>query len=204
MAARRAAGKRRFGRRPRKGSGRQGLWIRQPSYSPTLVEASTATYSDIVLDPSMWERAEQVGTQPKKGAGGAMLERLFCQFSFIVTFDADSAGSFVIPSAECLCSMQSDQFANVIVGTTTFNASLENERVLWHEEYARTDSSFRESAGGAFVGQVQYSGKFESKMKARLADRAVTQSWTLGFDTAGTGISNVSQTAVWTAYMTTP
>ncbi len=191
-------------RRARKGSGRQGLWIRQPSFSPTEVQATTATFSDFVLDPTMWERTEQVGTQPKKGAGGAMLERIFCQFSFIVTFDADTSGSFIIPSCEALCSMQSDQFVNTIVSNTTFDASLENERVLWHEEYARTDSNFRESAGGAFVGQVQFSGKFESKMKARLADRAIAMSWTLGFDTGGTGISDVSATAIWSAYMTTP
>ncbi len=204
MAARRSAGRRRFGQRRRKGVGRQGLWIRQPAFSPTEVQATTATFSDLVLTPDMWERAEQVGTQPKKGAGSAMLERIFCQFSFIVTFDADSAGSFVIPSCEALCSMQSDQFANTIISNATFDASLENERVLWHENFNRTDSSFRESAGGAYVGQVQFSGKFESKMKARLADRAVALSFKMDFDTGGTGISDVATTAIWTAYMTTP
>ncbi len=190
--------------RRKMGDGRQGLWIRQAAYSPTEVSASLGIFTDDVLNPSMWERLVQTGSQVKKGAGGPLLESMVCQYSVIVTNNTDLGSSLVIPTIEMLCSMQSSEFAPIITDNTTFDAALESQRVLWYELAPFQSMGARESSGGAYIVQRQFSGAVQSKMKARLSDKLVTQSFRLGFDTAATGITNVSVLANWFAFVTTP
>lgn len=192
--ARRKPIARRTGRRVQ--SGRQGLWLRQASYSPTLVEQVTGTFSDIVATPDDWERDYQVGTQTMRGAGASRLERMFGQFSFQTTYDTDGATP-ISPVFEVLIWEQSAQFASLVTDGTQFDNILENQRVLWHKTY---ESLVRKNVTGAvFSGYCS----FEVKSKVRLADKSLGFAIRLGFDTAfstrGTDVL-----ANWVGYVTTP
>lgn len=185
--------KRRTGR---KVTGRQGLWLRQPGYSPLLQETATGVYSDLVATPADWERDYSIGTQPMRGAGASRLERMFGQFHFLTTYDAGVSppGS---PMIELLVWEQSAQFATLVTDTGSFDDVLENQRVFWHATYPSLVT--RTIDDSVMQGHCE----FIVKSKSRLSDKSVGFAIRLGFSVAsGTRVTDVA--ANWSGYVTTP
>jgi len=192
--ARRTA--RRFQRRVRRMNGRQGLWLRQPAFSPTEVEGALGTYADIVAQPSDWERNVQIGTQTMKGAGASRLERMFGQFHFSAVWD-EPADRPVSPGIEVMVWDQSSEFASIVTGSASFDDVLENQRILWHKTYQSVTRETKDR------GVLDGTCEFEVKSKVRLADRSIGLAIRLGFDVdEGTRLTDVL--ANWTGYVTTP
>ncbi len=180
-----------------KANGRQGLWFRQESYSPATLDLSVGLQGDTLITPSAWERNLQATTQPKR-VGGARLERVFCQFSMLVSYDATSVFQ-IIPAIEVL------NYVDTSVSLPTSQASYANrldaQRVLWHRLYPAT---IRSQVTDTTVVQVQYSGEWEARSKTRLSDTNVHLIFNSFFDHGGTGITDVTTLVVYTGYISTP
>ncbi len=189
-------------RRPRrrtsfKGNGRQGLWFRQESFSPTDITASVGLQGDTLITPSVWERNVQATTQPMR-KGGARLERVFCQFSMLVSYDATSVFQ-IIPAIEVLNYV--DTSVSLPTSQSSYANRLDSQRVLWHKLYPAT---IRAPITDTTVVQVQYSGEWEARSKTRLTDTNVHLIFNSFFDHGGTGITDVTTLVVYTGYISTP
>ncbi len=194
----RAAG----GRRPRrtirtKRNGRQGLWFRQESYSPADLDTSVGLQGDTLITPEIWERNVQAPTQPMR-KGGARLERVMCQFSMLVSYDATSVFQ-IVPAIEILNYV--DTSVSLPTSQGSYANRLENQRVLWHRLYP---STIRASVVETITNQVQYSGTWEANSKTRLTDTNVHLIINSFFDHTGTGITDVTTLIVYTGYISTP
>lgn len=197
MAARRSF------RRPRRRmrfsqQGRQGMWFRQESYSPTDLQASTGLQGDTLIQPDDWERIVNVQTQPK-AKGGARLERSFCQFSMLVSYDATSTFQ-IIPAIEVLNYAVPQQNA-LPASQAGYATQLQQQRVLWHRLYPAT---IRAGLVDPTVIQVQYAGSWESRSKCRLAEQKINLLFNSFFDHGAADIIDVSTLVVYTGYISTP
>jgi len=188
-----------FASRSRMANGRQGLWLRQPAFSPTLQLASLGIFSDLVADPSDWERDDQIGVQTKKGRGQTRLERQFGEWDFALRFT--NTTNPVIPSFEVMVWEQSSQFATIVTDNATFDTTLENNRILWYSTYP-VNAAYRPGAADS-TGYLYGHARWDVKSKARLSDRAIGLAVRLGFDTAAAGTATVPL-ANWVGYVTTP
>ena len=197
MTARRARKPHRT--RTRMGNGRQGLWLRQPAFSPTEQQASLGIFSDLVADPGDWERDDQIGVQTKKGRGQTRLERQFGEFSFALRFP--NTVNPVIPAFEVMVWEQSSQFGTIVTDNATFDTTLENNRILWYSTYP-VMAAYR-PGGSDNTGYLYGSARWDVKSKARLSDRSIGLAIRLGYDidAAGTGTDTLAN---WVGYVTTP
>lgn len=195
----RAAPRRRrpLSRRSFKGNGRQGFWFRQESFSPTDLDTSVGLQGDTLITPTVWERNVQATTQPKR-KGGARLERVFCQFSMLVSYDATTVFQ-IIPAIEVLNYV--DTSVSLPTSQGSYANRLQNQRVLWHRLYPAT---IRASVDETVINQVEYSGMWEAASKTRLTDTNVHLIFNSFFDHGGTGITDVTTLVVYTGYISTP
>jgi len=196
MATRRAARPRRRRMRFRQ-NGRQGLWFRQESFSPTTLDNTVGLEGDTLIDPADWERNVQPVTQPKR-VGGARLERSFCQFSMLVSYDATTTFQ-IIPAIEVLNYM--GDFSALPTNQAGYATQLDENRVLWHRLYPAT---IRAGLVDPTVIQVQFSGSWESRSKARLSGARVNLIFNSFFDHTQASIIDVSTLVVYTGYISTP
>lgn len=181
-----------------KQQGRQGLWFRQESFSPSVLNASVGLEGDTLISPSDWERFVQSQTQPKI-KGGARLERSFCQFSMLVSYDATTTFQ-IIPAIEVLNYAATTALAPP-TSQANYAARLGDSRVLWHRLYPAT---IRAGLVDPTVVQVQFSGMWESRSKCRLADQEINLVFNSFFDHGGADIIDVSTLVVYTGYISTP
>ncbi len=180
-----------------KANGRQGLWFRQESFSPTDLDTSVGLQGDTLITPAAWERNVQATTQPMR-KGGARLERVMCQFSMLVSYDATSVFQ-IIPAIEILNYV--DTSVSLPTSQASYSNRLENQRVLWHRLYP---STVRNMVSDPTTQQVQYSGSWEAASKTRLTDTNVHLIVNSFFDHGGTGITDVTTLIVYTGYISTP
>lgn len=190
-------------RRPRRmntsANGRQGIWLRQPAFSPTVQLASAGILGETVATPLDWEREESVVTQTKKGAGSTRLERQFGEFHFQLRFTDNTQPT--IPSFEVMVFEQSDQFAFLVDTNATFDGVLANNRILWYSTYP-VSVSYRPS-GSDNQAYMFGTSRWDVKSKARLSDRSIGLAIRLGYDTALAGTVTTTL-ANWVGYVTTP
>ncbi len=191
MARRRASRSRRFK------MGRQGLWIRHEVFIPSNVVTAPLLTEDAVVFPDQWERVSEDTSQPKYGAGGPVLQRVFGSCIWEID-EADSANTILAPNFEVLVFIASTQ-EPAATAAGDFAANLENQRVLHYstmgpQVYARvpTATSLRWNA----------TLRFDSKAKARLAGNdVVVMTRCSESETASVTIRARLQVS---AYLTTP
>ncbi len=122
--------RRRTGRMPRfrRDAGRQGLWARFETFTPTDIVTAPKFTENAVIFPSLWEREFQDPTQPKRGRGGALLKRLFGSVAWEIRV-ANVGTTVNIPVFEVLVFSASDT-EPASTAAADFNTSLETKRVL--------------------------------------------------------------------------
>lgn len=200
MAARRPGFRRRRSSRMRfSQQGRQGLWFRQESFSPSALNVAVGLEGDSLILPSDWERLVQPQTQPRS-KGGARLERSFCQFSMLVSYDATTTFQ-IIPAIEVLNYAQNTRAGALPTSQASYSSRLGDSRVLWHRMYP---ANIRSAIVDPTVVQVQYAGSWESRSKCRLTDNNISLVFNSFFDHGGADIIDVSTLVVYTGYISTP
>lgn len=167
-----------------KRSGRQFWWIRFTPFGMTLVEAGTATHSDILLSETDWQNP--VAGLNSTQRGGARLERLIVDFGLSVeaapSFWQASGAANIALIPEFMVWKQSDQFGSVVTNSTSFDATRADQRVLMdcvpqEVQWQQVDPSANNSIRTVF-------GHYETKSKCRLADAALGVAWRGSFNTA--------------------
>lgn len=111
-----------------KRQGRQGLWVRHETFTPTDVVTAPKYTEDAVVFPQIWEREQLDLTNPKKGAGGPLLKRAFGSVSWEIR-QADTAATVNSPNFEILVFAASTE-EPAASAAADFAANLERQRVL--------------------------------------------------------------------------
>ncbi len=177
MAARRRG---RFSGRRKRADG-HSFWLRPPSFNVTEREATTGTFSDLILAPSDFEDPNIALNDTKKGA--PIVERLVVQLGFSqqYTLEYFNPAGFnqVTMHVEALLYMQSDQFAPLITTSAVFDDVLENQRILGYGvmPYSPTGNSSGSTRSGLAVHM-----SFEPKSKIRLREQAIGVAIRTNFD----------------------
>ncbi len=186
--------------RSRMQKGRQGLWVRQPSFSWTVRSAGLGVASDLVITPNDWEREFQVGTQPKRGAGGPVLQRMFVKIGINFVYTQATDGTLIVPGVETLIWTQDAAFSTQVTSNTSFDDTLLDNRVL---HYGLIGTKSQDVVAGTEV-TVNWMTDIEVKAKARLSQVSVGVAFRTNFDTASTGAVDFSSLGIVSSYLTTP
>lgn len=181
--------------------GRQGLWVRQPSFSWTSRSTALGVLSDLIVTPLDWERELQVGTQPKRGSGGPVLQRMFISAGMNFVYNETTDGTVIAPAAEMLIWTQSSEFGTQVVDNTTFDDTLLANRVLY---YGLIKPSYHETVRDAARTVLNWSHVVDVKAKARLSGVSVGVAIRMNFDVDSTGTVDFSTLGITSSYLTTP
>ncbi len=120
--------RRRRARRAFTAQGRQGLWVRHETFTPSQVVTAPFYTEDAVVFPSLWEREVQDLTNPKRGRGGALMKRCFGSVSWEIR-QSDAANTVLTPNFEVLIfAASTEEPAATAAGD--FAANLESQRIL--------------------------------------------------------------------------
>lgn len=172
-----------------KRAGRRYFWFRDTPAGLTVREAASATHSDLLVDASFWDYQSTALNMTQRG--GARLERLIIDFGLYVDGDdsfwapAGDANIAIIP--EFMLFVQSDQFVTVVTSSATFDSTRDDERILMDEIPTFADNTKDLAPGGRSIRGVR--GRFETKVKARIADRAIGCAWRGFFDTGSANLN---------------
>lgn len=108
--------------------GRQGLWVRHETFTPSNVVTAPLYTEDAVIFPELWEREFQDITTPKSGRGGALMKRMMGSVTWEIRM-SDAASSVVMPTFEVLVfAAATTEPAATVAGDFTIN--LEQQRIL--------------------------------------------------------------------------
>lgn len=108
--------------------GRQGLWIRYETFTPSDVVTAPKLTEDALIFPDLWEREINDITQPKRGRGSALLKRAFGSVMCEIRED-ETANTVLIPNLEVLIFMASTTEPPA-TAAADFAKNLETQRVL--------------------------------------------------------------------------
>lgn len=178
--------------------GRQGLWARYTSFTPSNVVTAPLYTEDALIFPALWERELQDVTQPKRGMGGALMKRAFGQVVWEITQD-DQASTVVVPTFEILVFAASTQ-EPAATAAADFNTNAENQRVL-HYSMKGPDTCLT-STVAAVQTRWYCTMSFDIKVSAKLPGQDIVLSTRCSeTDTASV---DTRPRANFTAYLTTP
>ncbi len=179
--------------------GRQGLWIRHETFTPSEVVTAPLYTEDAVVFPSLWERELQDLSNPKRGAGGALLKRAFGSVSWEIR-QADTANTIAAPNFEILVFAASTE-EPAAASAGEFTANLENQRVLHYKMMGPNTSIIVANATNSatrWYGTMD----FDIKVAARLAGQDIVLTTRCSeTETVDVGINVRAQ---FSAYLTTP
>lgn len=202
MAMRRRRFRRSFA--GRKG-GRKFFWFRFTPFGVTLREAASATHSDIFLDNSDW--VSPVAGINETQRGGPRLERLIVEFGLAI----DGDDSFWVPAGdgnidiipEFMIWKQSDQFGSVVTGSTSFDLSRDDQRIIMDTVPELGPYNSKDLApGGRSIRSVR--GRYETKSKVRLSDASLGIAWRGFFDTGSANLNGYTDWVRPTLLISTP
>jgi len=189
MAARRRRFTRRFAGNK---NGRRYFWYRDTPSGLTLREAATATHSDILIDESFWQLQSSNLNDTQRG--GPRLERLIVDFGLAVHADTPffepSGDGQIAQIPEFMMWTQSDQFVSIVTSSATFDATRDDERVLMDEIPSMSGYAWAVAPAASPVRHIRsIRGRYETKVKARLADRAIGAAWRGFFNTGSANLN---------------
>ncbi len=192
------ARRRRSSRRSMK-QGRQGLWIRYETFTPSDVVTAPKLTEDALIFPELWEREENQITQPKRGAGGPIMKRCFGSVSWEIRED-ETANTVLIPNVEVLVfAAATTEPAATAAGD--FGTALENQRIL-HYSMHGMDNFHNVTTQAANRFRWSQTVNFDVKVSARLAGQDIVL-MTRNSETETVDVV-IGVRAQFSAYMTTP
>ncbi len=194
MARRRSAGRRSVRR-----AGRQGLWVRHETFTPSQVVTSPYYTEDAVVFPELWEREMQDLTNPKRGPGGPLQKRCFGSVSWEVRM-ATTASTVITPFFEVLIFAASTE-EPAASAAADFGANLENQRVLFYKMMG-VDATANITQDDDRRYRWYATMDFDVKVSARLAGQDIVIS-TRASETETTDVT-IGTRAQFSAYLTTP
>lgn len=154
------------------GGGRKFFWIRDEVISLSLVQTNAGILSENILSPVDYEDPEVGLNNAKKG--GARLERLIVEAGFATDGDtayyAASGDANIASIPELMIWAQSDQFANIVTGVTSWDATRDNQRIL-ADVVMPPVSSLTGTTGTALFRQNYIA--LDLKSKVRLAEMSI-------------------------------
>jgi len=180
-------------------SGRQGLWVRHSTFTPSNVVTAPLYTEDAVVFPQLWEREQSVLTQPKRGAGGALLKRCFGSVAWEIR-QSDAGSTIVAPNFEVLIfAASTEEPAASAAGD--FDANLESQRILHYKMMGPT-TSIRVTNTATQLTRWYATMHFDVKVAAKLPGQDIVLTTRCSeTETAEVGIGVRAQ---FTAYLTTP
>lgn len=180
-------------------AGRQGLWVRHETFTPSTVVTAPKYTEDAVIFPDLWEREIQDLTNPKRGAGGPLMKRAFGSVSWEIK-QADDVSTINAPNFEVLIFGASTE-EGPATAASQFVVNLENQRILHYKMVGpNTSLNVFNNPGGRtrWYGMLT----FDIKVNARLAGQDIVFSTRCSeSETADVAINVRAQ---FSAYLTTP
>lgn len=163
--------------------------MRFTPFGVQLQEATSATHSSIIIEETDW--SDPTAGLNDNRRGGVRLERLIVDFGLSVQANADfwrnSGNGNIALIPEFMLHLQSDQFATVVTDSTSFAATRSNMRLLMDE--VPTFESFTQISSFTNEQSIRtVRGRYETKVKARLAELALVVSWRGLFDTGSANL----------------
>ncbi len=176
MATKRRRRSRGFRRQP------QGktFWLRPPAFTITQRQTSAAVFSDLILAESDFQDPSVNLNDTMSGA--PVLERLIvkCGFAQVVNasyFDPAGFGQ-VTMLVEYMIWTQSDQFITGVTGDSTFDLTLQNERIL---AYGTFDFNHEIAVNAALIN-ISLTTTLEPRSKVKLREKSVGIAIRANFD----------------------
>lgn len=182
-----------------KTQGRQGLWVRHATFTPSTVTTAPLYTEDAVIFPDLWEREQSNITQPKRGTGGPLLKRAFGSVAWEIR-QSDVGDTIKMPVFEILI-FQASTTEPPATGANDFVTNLENQRVL-HYSMAGSQHSIIVINDATDITRWYATMKFDIKVQCRLANQDIVMS-TRCSETE-TAEVNINVRALFSAYITTP
>ncbi len=195
MARRRRTGRRVVAR----GDGRQGLWVRHETFTPSDVVTAPKYTEDAVVFPLLWEREQSTLTQPKRGKGGALLKRCFGSVSWEIR-QSDMGSTIISPNFEILIFAASTE-EPAATGAGDFAANLAAQRILFYKMMGPTVTQ-RVTNTASSLTRWYATMDFDVKVAAKLPGQDIVLS-TRCSETVTAEVA-IGVRAQFTAYLTTP
>ncbi len=180
--------------------GRRFFWLRSSPTAVTVKEASTATHADIILSESDYYDPQEGLNDTQRG--GALLERVIMDYGVAVQgTDAfyNAVGDANIASlAEWMMWQQNDQFGTEVTSSASFDLTRNNSRIIMDEiPNLQSEMTMTEN-----IRVIR--GRFETKSKVRLADKAIGLAWRGFYDEASVELLGFTDWARITLLVSTP
>ncbi len=184
----------RFARRSRPPG--HSFWLRPPAFSVSLQEAANGVFSSILLNEADFSDPSLALNDTMKGA--PILERIVCNIGYdqIISEQYFSPAGFnqVTMLVEAMLFTQDDTFATTVTDTTTFDAILENNRILGYEVMkwdmaAGTDYVTNTLTAGQ--SQVRCRAEIAPKSRVKLREKSVGMAIRTNFDTANAAVLSI-------------
>ncbi len=182
----------------RRSMGRQGLWVRHETFTPSDVVTAPKYTEDAVVFPALWEREPQDITQPKRGKGSALLKRAFGAVMWEI-IQTDAASTVFSPVFETLVFAASTE-EPAATAAADFAANLERQRILHYS--AVGPNAVMDQASASTRSRWYAMMAFDIKVAAKLPAQDIVIS-TRCSETE-TAEVDIRVRAQFTAYLTTP
>ncbi len=182
----------------RRKTGRQGLWIRQQIFQPQGF--GNGLYTALIATPADWEREAAQTSNPKRGAGGTVLQRIIGSFqlSLNTTEGFSDANTFI----EVMLWVQDAAFASLVSDSASFDTTFEGQRLLHYDIMTLDYQSYVSD----ITDELRMGGriKWDLKSKARLADQAIGIALRLNYDPTQIAVNDQILGITSSVYVTTP
>ncbi len=153
--------------------GRRFFWLRSSPTAVTQKEAANAVHADIILSESDYLNLQEGLNETQRG--GALLERVIMDYGVAVqgtdAFFNNSGDGNIASIPEFMLWQQNDQFGTEVTSSASFDLTRNNSRVIMNE-IPNMESNMTLTAN---IRTVR--GRFETKSKVRLADKAIGLAW---------------------------
>ncbi len=180
-------------------NGRQGLWVRHETFTPSDVVTAPKYTEDAVIFPSLWEREVQDLTNPKRGRGGALMKRFMGSVNWEI-LQADDVSTVLTPVFEVLVFAASTE-EPAASAAADFGANLESQRVL-HYSMIGPDTFGVVANASATASRWWATLRYDIKVAAKLPGQDIVLSTRCSeSETASVGIRVRAQVS---SYLTTP
>lgn len=179
--------------------GRQGLWVRYATFTPSNIVTAPLLTENSMVPPLIWERNVSDTTNPKRGPGGPLLKRAFGSAMWEIR-ETSGVNTVRMPFFEVLifAASETDPVAS---DAADFEFAMERQRVLHYS--AKSVDVVQLLTGPSAVQQTFWCTlPFDIKVSARLSSQDIVMmtrcSETVTVDVA------IDVRAQFSAYITTP
>jgi len=151
--------------------GRQGLWIRYETFTPSGVVTAPKLTEDAVIFPELWQREQLDQVNPKKGPGGPLMKRMFGSVTWEIRED-EAADTVQSPNFEVLVFAASTE-EPAATAAADFGANLERQRVLHYSNKGVDDTMVVLQADSTHPLRWYSTITFDIKVAARLSGQDI-------------------------------